>query len=444
MKSKRGKYQYDVSEFNNYQDFIDFLDKYPEVKEFSIRHFNQMFPVINAKYDLLVELGVIDPITQPLTDLLGEETRNYTYGNTIYKTLLDFDTFIIQNNVIDKSDLRNRFPAMFYRAQRLGYINKLHFPGKLTYNDFDNMQVIQEFVDEFNIQTRAELRRDYITIYRRYSKIKKSVGGELVFKSGIFESSHEKRLFDWVNENSDIQLVPQVYIENYRYDFVVYGTKLIIEVHGPQHFDPVRAKEAYGIENQIEKDLNKYQVAVNNGYNIIYFSYVKESIINNSNYFSSVLRNETDLLEIIQKENYIPRSTKKINNDSNRRYNFYNYEKEPVEKSEKTISWELESLSNFNKFLQQEKISSPAILKKNFKYHHGYAERKLWIPYLIYYTEPGSIGVSKNYKSIEDIQKVIDERKIKSQADLMRVSSSLVSVARKNKWLDKLKYYKGQ
>lgn len=441
MKSSRNGYQYDISEFNTYSDFEKFFNSYPELKEYSLKHFRLKFPTLYKKYELLIELGKINRETQPFP-AQGIDTRNYTYGNTIYNTLLDFDTFIINNNIKDKTDFLNRFPGLFNRARRLGFINKIHFPGKLNYNDFNSISVIQDFIDEYSITSKSELRKNYISIYRRYNNLKKSEKKDLIFKDTVFESSHEKRLFDWIITNSNIQLIPQIYINKFRYDFLVNGTNLLIEVHGPQHFDSKIAYEAYGLKNQLDTDKKKYQNALDMGYNIIYFSYVKEKIIKNSNYFKEVIINEEELINIINKESYIPRQEKEEDKKKESlKSNFYDYSKDPVPEI-KTTPKELLNLENFNLFLEENKISSPKELRTKYKYYYGVAERNLWIPYLIYYTAPNTVGSSKNYKTLEDIQNLILKLNLHSQEELFKVSSTLVALARRKDWLKHLKYVK--
>ena len=88
------------------------------------------------------------------------------------------------------------------------------------------------------------------------------------------ESSYES-IFKKELELRNIDFNSQVPIDNYRVDFLL-SRNIIIEIHGEQHFDPNKAKEAWGSTvDVISSDKIKKQALENLGYKVYYFTYAK-------------------------------------------------------------------------------------------------------------------------------------------------------------------------
>lgn len=94
-------------------------------------------------------------------------------------------------------------------------------------------------------------------------------------------SKMENELCQYFNDNG-IKYIQQYVIEKdrrYRYDFYMPYKNLIIECQGEQHFYPVdfshnnRGKdELFDIfDKQKDRDIKKYNLAINNGYSIVYY-----------------------------------------------------------------------------------------------------------------------------------------------------------------------------
>ena len=180
---------------------------------------------------------------------------------------------------------------------------------------FSSLAEIQDFIIEKKILSLMELRDRFSYVYRRYKKFKKeSLNKEIIFpKYGTASSLQEmmliRDLIRYGQTNFELHLSLRDKENNiYFYDCYFPLLKLLIEDHGPQHFNNKRP-DLWKYRDEIENDKNKYKLAVEKGYTLRYIVYDAWRIYENCGYFQPVYRSVPDLfssigIEVKENPNY--------------------------------------------------------------------------------------------------------------------------------------------
>lgn len=386
-----------MNELNTYEDFKRFISEHPEIS--TRTQFKNLFPREYSKFLILKQRKII------LQDFPIESKRKSYSLNVKYKSLKDFQDYINENGLHSSKEFQETNKPLYNRAMRLGIAKNLTYIGKLNYRTFDSIEKIQKYVDEHNIISRIDLKRDNASIYRRYLKFR-TQDSDLVFPEPAVDSSYESMFLRKLNEER-VLMFPQRFLrfsggKAYRYDFINFEYKLIVEVHGRQHFDPSVAKEAWGSDYDIvQNDKNKKSAAESIGYTVLYFTYnLKE--YNEFGYFDSVYTDENEIINKLR--TIIP---PKVDKESETRTI-----DSPIEEIEETYISPLEvtDISDLLQIIQQQRIKTPTELIDKFPKLYSKAERLKWVRNLYYYVEEGEVGDMKNYRCLEDVQSFLNNR----------------------------------
>lgn len=431
-------------DFNNYDDFINFLKDHNEIK--TIKDFKTNHGNLYYKYIKLRQRGII---TKELPLISKRKSYNL---NTDYKSLNDFQEYINEFKLSSANEFREKNKSLYNRALRLGYYKKLNFIGKINYNNFDSLYKIQNFVIENNISSRKELKLKYVSIYRRYIKlVKENPNDDIIFKTAIVSSTYEK-LFLEVLVYYNILFKSQFIIKDdngkiYRYDFFLKDYNTLIEIHGRQHFEPDKVKDIFSdCDNIRNNDLAKYNLAKEKEYKIYYFTYDKASY-ERAGYFTKVYTNIDDLFNSAG----IPMN---VNNnykeDINNVFKFLYRENDniiykPIEeessnnyKEDKIDLHKFLVLDDFNKFINERKIRSVEELKQKYKSIHSKAERLKLCRDLNYYE---SSETTRELRSIDDANRFILNNKVVSLSSLRNLFDHVYYKAHNKKWINDLVFY---
>ena len=129
-------------------------------------------------------------------------------------------------------------------------------------------------------------------------------------------SKMENELSQYFDDNR-IYYIQQYIIgcdKRYKYDFYLPNNNIIIECQGEQHFYPVdfshknKDKDELSdiFDKQIDRDIKKYNLAINNGYRIIYYinrNFFKDRklVINNEFYYDKEIIDDKEQLLLMVK-----------------------------------------------------------------------------------------------------------------------------------------------
>ena len=429
--------------FETYEEFENFIKFHSS--EFSSRtEFKNKYPNIYGKFIWLRQIGKI-------TQELPIETKRKNYNlNLNYKTLEDFQKYVNDNKIKSGPEFEKLNTPLYRRGTRLKLIGKLTYYGKINYKLFDKSMInVQKFIYDNNIISKRDLKSRFPAVYRRYIKLRNETGDDVKFCEIDVDSSNESKFLSELIK-SRILMKTQVNLKDkngielkYRYDFVNEEHKIVVEVHGPQHFDPNKAKEAWGSNrNEVDIDKIKNSIAKSAGYEILYFTYDK-SKYESFGYFDKVF---TDINEIISTlKNFIP---EEYDYELNHAIDKTKYEdlEYIVEVDSSTIGittispLEIKTVDDLLKVIYDNKIKSPTEFIERFPKLYAKAEKLKWIRKLYYYRKSGEEGDMKNYRTLLDVNNFIREANIKSNKDFKKRYPRLFNKCWRNNWINSLKY----
>lgn len=240
--------------FLTLEEIQEFIDSHSEITSPYV--FERLYP------SLYYRSGTIG-----VRKLLKFPNRTIVWGDK-YKTSEEMQEFISENNVINLTDFKIRFPKEYNKTKNEGYITKLYFPEKQK----SSLEIVIERV---------------------------------INELGILEYIPNCRSLDWLS-----------YKENLELDFYIQSLNLGIEGQGSQHF--IEIPHFGGLEEfnlRKTRDLIKFNLCKEHGVTILYFSNPQElkrqirGVENKdeevqkllSNYFAPVITTEEDLIAEIKK-----------------------------------------------------------------------------------------------------------------------------------------------
>lgn len=168
----------------------------------------------------------------------------------------DFQKYIDDNGIYSAKDLSIKYPSLYKRAHKLGFINSLKFEKPLPrkWGHVNSIEDVQNEIIKNNILNSTDYFKNYSGLSRRAWIIGIPVS-RLVFAEGKdksrFKSSWEKTIFNKLNlefKNSNIisGIFHNVTAENdckdkkrLEFDIEILlnnNKKLFIEIQGPRHF----------------------------------------------------------------------------------------------------------------------------------------------------------------------------------------------------------------
>lgn len=119
------------------------------------------------------ELGILGQLKFPLvkTDL------------SEYKTETDFQKYIDENNIESLLDLRKNHKSIYYKLVRNKLQSKIKFKKQTRQNleNYNNIKSIQEFIDSNNINSPKELKESFINLFWKIHQL--GISDKIVYKN---------------------------------------------------------------------------------------------------------------------------------------------------------------------------------------------------------------------------------------------------------------------
>lgn len=274
----------DCSNINTFSDFKIFIKK-NNIK--SRKELLKKFPGCYKKFkDSLSEEEQKD-----LLPFLQREKCRLT-------SFREFKQFIKDNNIKTRKELKSKYPGYYIVFKKLFTDNDREKLLPLNINNYDNINTFNDFknfIKENNIKSRYEFDKKFKACYLKFLKslsnnerdellpvIKKSFGE--VFISKLLTEHRINFIVEKIYDDLS-------YKNPLRFDFFLIDLGILIEYHGPQHFDPTN--EIYSKEG-IERDKLKYEYAKQHNIPLLYFTN-EVKIYEKYGYFTEVIT-EVDIL----------------------------------------------------------------------------------------------------------------------------------------------------
>lgn len=219
-------------------------------------------------------------------------------------------------NIKTPVDLVRFNRSIYNRAQYLGYLSKLNFSGeRKILNQFSKFSLddIQTYINENNIMSKTDLKTKKQSLYKRYRYLITEGGEEdtIIFKNIHLNSVDERRFLEKLFEYGIKEIVTQFelptgelkLVRKFRYDFYLPEYNCIIELHGPQHFreviyGPWKTNKPESLTDIQQNDRRKLSSAINNGYIVRYFTFYEKDY-EKFGYFEKVYTSISELLQSI-------------------------------------------------------------------------------------------------------------------------------------------------
>ena len=152
-------------QFNNFNDFKDFIKEHPEIKSRS--EFKTEFPKIYNKFYNLKKMRII-------TEEFPIETKRVNYSiNTDFNALSKFQNYIDEHKFHSPKEFKEFNKALFDRMGRLGFARKVIYLGKANTWLLDTPGKIQQFIIDNEIESRVVLKRRFIQVWRNMLQMEK-------------------------------------------------------------------------------------------------------------------------------------------------------------------------------------------------------------------------------------------------------------------------------
>lgn len=310
-----------------------FYKKFPNVykrfiKSFSIEEQNKILPRLKNRYS--INTDIYEYLEEYIKETnIKNRTEFSNVCNTLYKKFLklpkdqqekllpsskfsniedfkSFQKFIADNNVISRKDLDKRFGRLYVKFLKIltpEEQEKLLPSNREDLSHLNDYSGFLDFITKNNILSRRDFQKRSTAGYHKFKKILSieeqdlllpichlSVG-ELflikLFNKNEFKFFTQKTFQDLLSKNN----FPL------RYDFYLPEYNILIEYHGPQHFDP---NDKLYKEDSILRDKTKFNYAKSHGISILYFTN-EIKIYKKFGYFTEVITDSDILIQEIKK-----------------------------------------------------------------------------------------------------------------------------------------------
>lgn len=393
-----------IKSLNNLDDIKSFIEgtniKYLDV-------FKRTYPKVYTRFSTLKRYGKIDSSEKfPLTENLGIKPIS---SGTIDEIL----NYINSNNIKTLGELSIVNMPLLRYIRKVGIIDQIPLNiSRKTYDHLNSLQDLQNYINKNNIVGKSYLRKYYSGLYLKF---KKDIDENKITYTKLSFDSKEELLFAENLLKYDVNFINNFKINIdkthfYRYDFLLPDQKIIIEVHGRQHFNENILKNAWNkLENIKEEDKKKRDFAIKCGYTVKYFTYCYKDL-EKFKYFDKVYTEIDKLLNDID-----------IDISNPKEIDLINY----LNESDKN------KINDVFKYINKNKIISFVELKEK-------RPDLYWI--VIKFKLQNKIEFCTNW-NIFEINEYINNNKINSKVSLYYRFRNLHKWISKNNWFDQIKYY---
>lgn len=245
-------------------------------------------------------------------DIEFEEKGRDDMPKCSFSTIKEFQDFIDSENILSLSELNNKYPHIlrrFYRVipkdKRKDLKFKIETKEIVKFGDsFSKLEDFQNFIIENSISKPTDFQKRFMNIYTRMLRVlSEDSRNNLRYTENTYgcHSSGEIYLINLFNKNNIKFILEKTYPDlkdktYLRFDFYLPDYNILVEYHGQQHFNK-RCK--YFSENLIENDHRKYEYAISNNINILYFS-LDVPDYNKFGYFTEVITDPEILINKIK------------------------------------------------------------------------------------------------------------------------------------------------
>lgn len=256
-------------------------------------------------------------LTKDIQDkLLPTKKENHSYLNT-YE---DFEKYFKEHNIKNRWELKkqiyNRFTKLLSKEDQEKLLSHIITNNTINFNSIEDFNKFSK-----EIMINSDFRDEYSGIYKKFKLLTDIAtdNDKMQFKQEMEKRNHsfgEKYLTLLFIENGINFITEKIYSDlkdNFylRYDFYLPRYNTLVEYHGEQHFIVNKNNNLFYNKNIQLHDEMKYNYALNNKINIIFFT-LCNSAYNKFGYFTDVI---TDPNILINKIKEIGLTNRSLNNN---------------------------------------------------------------------------------------------------------------------------------
>lgn len=145
--------------FNNYEEFVSFLNDHPELK--TIYDLKQNYRYAYDRFYNLKDNGSIPKDAKiPLKWKTRDNSTRKDYGDT-FKTLKEFQDHVDKKGYKNSREFEKNEPQLFAKMGREGFSSQINYPNRAPrYNTgfYDTVEKCQMFIDKNGVEKFNDLR----------------------------------------------------------------------------------------------------------------------------------------------------------------------------------------------------------------------------------------------------------------------------------------------
>lgn len=423
-----------INLFNSYQDFSRFLEEIDPTGLITRIEFKNTFPDLYEKYRLLKKTGIIRKrLNLPVLSHYPQEYINANKQKPLIR-LSEIQKYITDNDIKNPTELLKINPGVYERIVKYDLAEVIKYKSrKMTTTEiqtYDTLEKIEEFVLKNKIKHRNDFAERFEGMFNQYRRLKKLYNSDISFYLDGTSSDLERDVIKHLYKYSigfTTQFSFPGFIKNkspYRYDFWIKGTNILIEAQGPQHFRTLEQNIRDGFitsDDYISADIVKNEYAASQGFKVYYYS----TYINEYNKYGSKFKIYFNMEELLLDAGF---DTTKVDPDYENKFN------NNQELLREQAREEIQNYINANGISYFKDLGDYKKIVVRYKLRSE----------LIYCEDLDKVDLSW-IKSVEDINRFLQENKIKSTRDLLNLSklgSSVCCKIYRNGWLKDIQYYK--
>ena len=288
---------------NNIENHTEFKEKFSGLEkrvrklgfkfsEFKFKNPKHKWAFLKTKEEIesyiiqnnIIQFSDLDKSLRKRIRDLGFSSKNFNFKKSkkdwsLYNSLEDIQKFIDENNVRSCSEFDKNFSGLSNRTTKLGIslsnlkfpeINKRNYPTK--WSDYNSLDDIQKFIDGNNIKSCSEFSKKFSGLSNRTLFLGFSLS-DLEFPER-FKSSLESNIESFLIKNNINFIKQKIFkdLGNLRFDFFLPDYNLILEPGGDQHFIPIKN---WGGDIEFEKgrkrDKLKFEYCNNKNIKLLYY-----------------------------------------------------------------------------------------------------------------------------------------------------------------------------
>lgn len=232
------------------------------------------------------------------------------------ETLDDFQKFIDarSDEIPTITSLHDKFNPIYRKALKKGIIRELMFKVPVKGISWGHVNSLEDVLREIQIRkipTASILSTEYPGLYKKIQKLGINYN-EIVYYSDNelsgFDSSWEKKFFDFLSENTKYKISHHIRIDNLKdyhkleMDLEVTdssGKVVYIEIEGPTHFVGIFGDKQKSRFLARKHDIMKQRWSKENNIPVLLFSYLSKDYIESVGFPYYIYTNEKSILEEI-------------------------------------------------------------------------------------------------------------------------------------------------